>query len=84
MLEAAGQMGLRSDTSRELALATVIGAAKLMQETGEGAAALRGKVTSKGGTTAAAINTMEDRNVKEAIIAAMLAAQARSRELANG
>jgi pyrroline-5-carboxylate reductase len=77
-------MGLHSDTSRELALATVIGAAKLMRETGEEAAVLRGKVTSKGGTTAAAINTMEDRNVKESIIAAMLAAQARSRELANG
>ena len=84
MLEAAGEMGLHSDTARELALATVIGAAKLMQETGEDAAALRRKVTSKGGTTAAAINTMEDRNVKESIVVAILAAQARSRELANG
>jgi len=84
MLEAAGQMGLNSGTSRELALATVIGAAKLMQETGEEADVLRGKVTSKGGTTEAAIHAMEDRNVKEAIVAAMLAAQSRSRELANG
>ncbi|RKX34009.1 MAG: hypothetical protein DRP64_20455 [Verrucomicrobia bacterium] len=84
MLEASGQMGLEKGISRELALATVIGAARLMQETGEEADALRKKVTSKGGTTAAAINTLEERGVKDSIIAALLAAQARSRELANG
>ena len=84
MLEAAGQMGLESEISRELALATVIGAAKLMQETGEEADELREKVTSKGGTTEAAIHAMENQNVKESIIAALLVAQARSRELANG
>ena len=84
MLEAAGQMGLEKGVARELALATVSGAAKLMQATGEDADVLRKKVTSKGGTTAAAINTMEERGVKEAIIAALLAAQARSGELANG
>ena len=84
MLAAAEQMGLDEGVSRELALATVIGAAKLMKETGEDAASLRNKVTSKGGTTAAAIHTMEERKVKDAVIAALLAAQARSRELANG
>lgn len=84
MLKAAEQMGLDKGVSRELALATVAGAAKLMQETGEDADVLRKKVTSKGGTTAAAIDTMEERGVKNAIIAAMLAAQARSGELANG
>jgi pyrroline-5-carboxylate reductase len=84
MLEAAERMGLAGDVSRELALATVIGAARLMQETGEDAVALRAKVTSKGGTTAAAIGTMEERDVKKSIVAALLAAQARSRELANG
>ncbi len=84
MLEAAEQMGLESGVSRELALATVSGAARLMKETGEDAGALRNKVTSKGGTTAAAINTMEEREVKDAVVAALLAAQARSKELANG
>ncbi|MEA2069261.1 MAG: pyrroline-5-carboxylate reductase dimerization domain-containing protein, partial [Verrucomicrobiota bacterium] len=84
MLEAADRMGLEKEVSRELALATVIGAAKLMQETGEDADALRKKVTSKGGTTEAAIHTMEERGVKDSIVAALLAAQARSRELANG
>ncbi len=84
MLAAADRMQLEPGISRELALATVIGAAKLMQETGEAADELRNKVTSKGGTTAAAINTMEEHGVKESIVTALLAAQARSRELANG
>lgn len=84
MLEAAEQMGLEKSVSRELALATVIGAAKLMQESGEEADALRAKVTSKGGTTHAAITTMIDRGVGESIVAALLAAQTRSKELANG
>jgi pyrroline-5-carboxylate reductase len=84
MLEAADQMGLEKGISRELALATVIGAARLMQETGEDADVLRKKVTSKGGTTEAALNTMEERGVKDSIVAALLAAQARSKELARG
>ncbi|NNJ70961.1 MAG: pyrroline-5-carboxylate reductase [Kiritimatiellales bacterium] len=84
MLEAAEKMGLNQEISRELALATVIGAARLMQETGEDADALRKKVTSKGGTTEAAVNTLQAHDVKESIVSALLAAQARSRELANG
>jgi len=84
MLEAARQMGLEQGISRELALATVAGAAKLMQETGEDADVLRQKVTSKGGSTAAATNTMDERGMKDAIVSALLAAQARGRELANG
>lgn len=84
MLAAAEQMGLEGGVARELALATVIGAARLMQDTGEEAGALRRKVTSKGGTTEAAVNAMEEQGVKESIVAALLAAQARSKELANG
>lgn len=84
MLEAADQMGLEKGISRDLALSTVIGAAKLMKESGEEAAELREKVTSKGGTTHAAISTMEELGVKGSIITALKAAQARSIELANG
>lgn len=84
MLAAAEKMGLEAGISRELALSTVIGAAKLMQATGENADELRRKVTSKGGTTHAAITTMEENGVKEAVISALLAAQARSKELAQG
>ena len=84
MLAAADQMGLDKGIARELALATVMGAAELMKESGEEAEALRNKVTSKGGTTAAALNTMIDRGVGESVIAAMQACAARSRELAHG
>jgi len=84
MLAAAEKMELDPDTARELALSTVIGAAKLMKETGEEPAELRKKVTSKGGTTAAAIDMLENNGVKDSIIAALLAARARSVELANG
>ena len=84
MLEAADQMGLEKGVSRELALSTVIGAASLMKESGEEATDLRAKVTSKGGTTHAAITTLEERGVKDSVVAALLAAQARSKELANG
>lgn len=84
MLAAADQMGLENGIARELALATIIGAAKLMQDTGEDAEALRQKVTSKGGSTAAATNLMDERGVKDAIVSALLAAQARGKELANG
>ncbi|MDF7798721.1 pyrroline-5-carboxylate reductase [Pontiellaceae bacterium B1224] len=84
MLEAADEMGLQPGVSRELALATVIGAATLMKETGENASDLRAKVTSKGGTTHAAIQTLEEHGVKDSIIAALKAAQARSIELAKG
>lgn len=84
MLAAAEQMGLEKGVARELALATVSGAARLMKETGEDADVLRKKVTSKGGTTEAAINTMENNGVRDAIVQALMAAQTRSRELANG
>ncbi len=84
MLEAAGQMGLEPGISRDLALSTVIGAAKLMQQSGEDADVLRAKVTSKGGTTHAAISVMEEQGVKSSVIKALKAAQSRSIELANG
>ena len=84
MLLAAVEMGMEKETASKLALATVIGAAELMKQSGEEAEALRDKVTSKGGTTAEAINTMVDRGVGESVIAAMQACATRSRELANG
>ena len=45
---------------------------------------LRARVTSKGGTTHAAITTMESLDVKAAIVKALRAAQARARELGQG
>jgi pyrroline-5-carboxylate reductase len=84
MLAAADEMGLEKETARSLALQTVEGAARLMKDSGEAAAELRAKVTSKGGTTAAAIRSMDESGVKDAIINALKAARDRSIELSNG
>jgi len=84
MLAAAEEMGLEKKTARALALQTVEGAARLMKDSGESATALRERVTSKGGTTEAAIYTLNDENVKEAVLKALKAAHHRSVELSNG
>lgn len=83
MLAAAEQMGLDPQTARQLALKTVAGAARLMDDSGEAADVLRAKVTSKGGTTEAAIRSLDASGVKDAVVQALLAAQKRSIELAN-
>jgi pyrroline-5-carboxylate reductase len=83
MLSAADQMGLDGETARRLALQTVEGAARLMDDCGEEAADLRAKVTSKGGTTEAAIRSMDQAGVKDAVVRALLAARDRSKELAG-
>ena len=81
MLAAAGEMGLEAEPARMLALQTVEGAACLMKNTGEDAAELRAKVTSKGGTTEAAIRSLDESGVKTAIVKALKAAKTRSEEL---
>jgi pyrroline-5-carboxylate reductase len=84
MLAAAEKMGLDKETARKLALKTVEGAARLMDDSGETADVLRAKVTSKGGTTEAAIRSLDESGVKEAVMQALLAAQTRSIELSLG
>ena len=74
-------MGLEAEVARRLTLATVRGAADLCEEEKEPPETLRARVTSKGGTTQAALGVFEERNVKEALIAGMLAACKRAREL---
>jgi len=81
MLDAARRMNLDERVARQLVYATVGGAAKLITETGVDAAELRQRVTSKGGTTAAAVEVLESRKVADAWVEAVLAAQKRSREL---
>jgi pyrroline-5-carboxylate reductase len=83
MQQAALEMGLSSEQGRELAIATFTGAAQLAAQSDEPAEVLRQRVTSKGGTTYAAISSMEQSGVKRAIIEAMKAAAARGRELGD-
>jgi pyrroline-5-carboxylate reductase len=81
MQQASVEMGLSAQQGKELALATFLGAAQLAAQSDDALEVLRQKVTSKGGTTYAAITSMEQAGVKQAIIEAMKAASARGREL---
>lgn len=79
--KAAQELGLNQTQARELALATFLGAAQLAAQSDEPVTVLRERVTSKGGTTQAAIQCMEQNGVATAIVAAAKAAAERSREL---
>ncbi len=81
MLDAAEKMGLEPETARKLALATIEGSARLMDQSGEPADLLRAKVTSKGGTTFAATETFDAKGVKAGLIDGLIAARDRSIEL---
>lgn len=81
-LEQAGrELGLSKEYSRQLALETALGAARLAHESTEEPAVLRARVTSKKGTTEKALMSMEANQVKQHIINAARAAAERSREL---
>jgi pyrroline-5-carboxylate reductase len=82
MIEAGVHLGLPRDTATELVVQTMLGSAKLLRETGEHPTVLRERVTSPGGTTAAAIRQLEDHKVRAAFLGAIEAARDRSRELA--
>lgn len=84
MIEAGVHLGLPRSTATELVVQTVVGSAKLLRETGEHPTVLRERVTSPGGTTAAAVRQLEDHKVRAAFITAMEAARNRSVALAEG
>ncbi|SEP60197.1 pyrroline-5-carboxylate reductase [Microlunatus flavus] len=82
MIEAGVHLGLPRDVSTELVVQTMLGSAKLLRESGEHPAILRERVTSPGGTTAAALRELEDHKVRAAFLTAMEAARDRSQALA--
>jgi pyrroline-5-carboxylate reductase len=84
MIEAGVHLGLPRSTAYELVVQTVVGSAKLLRETGEHPVVLRERVTSPGGTTAAALRELEDHKVRAAFLTALEAARDRSRALAEG
>jgi len=83
MVQAAEEMGLTAEQGKQLALATFSGASSLAQASTEPPSVLRERVTSKGGTTYAALTSMEASGVKAAFVKAMKAAQRRAAELGN-
>ncbi len=83
LIEAGVYVGLGRELARQLAIQTLLGAARMLDETGEPAESLRAAVTSPGGTTAAALRVLEERAVRAAFIAAVAAATERARVLGS-
>jgi pyrroline-5-carboxylate reductase len=83
-LIAAGEAnGLSASQAKQLALGTLAGATELAARSNEAPAQLRERVTSKGGTTHAALEVLKARGVADAVIAAVTAANERARELGD-
>ncbi len=83
MLEAGQSLGLNAEQTRALVLHTAGGAVKLLEKTGMPPQQLRRAVTSKGGTTEVAINTLEQGGVKDVICAAIIKAAEKAQRLAS-
>lgn len=83
LVEAGAGLGLRPSHALQLTLETIKGSVKLLEETGEAPASLRKKVTSKGGTTEAALNVLDRYGVKGHLMDAIRAAARRSKALSK-
>jgi pyrroline-5-carboxylate reductase len=79
--QAAAELGFTPEQGRQLAIETIQGAAALAAQSSEPASTLRERVTSKGGTTEAALRVMAEKGVKDGIVAGCHAAAARGQEL---
>ncbi len=75
--------GLPRPVAQQLATQTVLGAARMVLETGESPSVLKERVTSPGGTTIAGIRALEDGGFRSALMSAVEAAANRSRELSG-
>ncbi len=83
MVQAGVSMGLSHAQAHKLAVGTFSGASALAKGSEEPAEVLRARVTSKGGTTHAAISSLEQDNVKTLFIRAMVAAKNRATEMGD-
>jgi len=83
MVQAGGEMGLSPEQARRLAVGTFAGASELARASSEPLQLLRERVTSKGGTTYAALTSLEGDKVKEAFVRALHAACRRAEELGD-
>ena len=84
LIDAGIKCGLPRTVAETLTLQTVIGSARLLQESGEHPAALRAKVTSPGGTTISALHVLEKAGFTGIVMDAVEAAAKRSMELGKG
>jgi pyrroline-5-carboxylate reductase len=84
MARAATDLGFDAPTADRITRQTLLGAATMLAASGQPPADLRAAVTSKGGTTEAAISALDSAGVMATIIRAITAARDRGRELAGG
>ena len=82
MVEGAVALGLSHEDATLLTIQTIVGAAALLDQSGDSPTTLREKVTSPNGTTAAALASFGDSDLKKIVATAMAAAAKRSQELA--
>ena len=83
MTQAGVELGLSPQQAHRLAVGTFVGASELARASGEPPAVLRQRVTSRGGTTDAAITSMEQDRVQALIVKALHAACTRAKELGD-
>lgn len=83
MVQAGTALGLSEVQARHLAVSTFSGAATLARQSDEPLALLRERVTSKGGTTYAALTTLERHGVQQHFVEALHAAAKRAQELGD-
>jgi pyrroline-5-carboxylate reductase len=83
MQSAGEKLGLDTDTARKLAYATLEGATQLAHNSDERASLLRERVTSKGGTTAAALDVMQQKGWHEILEKAIHAASERGKAMGD-
>jgi pyrroline-5-carboxylate reductase len=74
---------MERDSARELAIQTLYGSGRMARESDGDLSRLRAEVTSKGGTTEAAVRSFEAANLRAIVAAALSAATDRGRELAQ-
>ena len=84
LIDAAIKSGLDKETAKKLVIKTALGSAKLLEILKEEPTTLRERVTSKGGTTEAALKIFESKKLKNIIKDAVGAAMKRSKELSRG
>jgi pyrroline-5-carboxylate reductase len=83
MQQAAIELGLNPEQGTQMAIATFNGAAQLALRSSDPVAVLRERVTSKGGTTYAALCSMEESGIQQSIVKAIKAAAVRGKELGD-
>ncbi|ABE42439.1 pyrroline-5-carboxylate reductase [Polaromonas sp. JS666] len=83
MIQAGTDMGLEPEQARKLAVGTFVGASALAHASDEPLEVLRARVTSKGGTTYAALTSMEQAGIKQQFMQAIEAARQRAGELGD-